>query len=265
MKNPKHIFPLLIITGLALYTISLPAGFVFDDDLLILNNPAIGDLGNIPFIWKAFNTRFLTGLSLARDYSSGGLDPAHFRIVNILLHLATAILVYFFTKLIFTTPYCRSRRLTERKDTFAFFASMIFLVHPIQVESVVYISQRSTLLGGFFYVLSLVFYLKFRLTEKRRYFWGAFLATILGMFSKEMSFTIPLAIVICELFFFDQEKKEIGKTLRRLLPFIGLMAVIPLVLFMEGPYSILKVRTIFTANDFDATRFLPEINILRTY
>lgn len=265
MKNPKHVFLLLIIVGLALYTLSLPAGFIFDDHFVLLNNPALGDLRNIPFIWRVFPTRFLPGLSFAVNYAVSGFDPVSFRMVNVACHLVASMLVYLFAKLILSTPYFHNRPIAQAKNTVALFASLIFLVHPVQVESVVYITQRWTLMGTLFYLLSLVCYLRYRLTNQRLFFAGSLLAAILGMLCKEMVFTLPVAIILCELFFFSPKVKDILKSRQRWMPFLCTMGLIPLLLFLEGPYSVLKVSTIISANSLDFLRFLTEINILRTY
>ena len=154
-----------------------------------------------------------------------------------------------------------------------FFAALLFVVHPLQTQAVTYLSQRMTSLATFFYLLSVVLYAKARLgmeqnpdcgfansAEKRPpckriprgatpapastrcsrlpvyiCFTGSILAAILGMTTKEMAITLPLAIVLYEASFFR------GPWRRRfacLLPLLATLPVVPLhVLTFSHPGS----------------------------
>jgi hypothetical protein len=89
----------------------------------------------------------------------------------------------------------------------ALFSSLIFISHPIQTQSVTYIVQRMASMGGMFYLLSLVLYVKGRLSTGRPrilYFAGTGLSYLVGIFSKENVAILPLFIALYEFYFFQK-------------------------------------------------------------
>ena len=130
----------IILCGVVLYVVPLHSkGFYFDDHYSIESNDVIKNL-DIPKIFNAFNTRFLVGLSFALNYKWCGLNPAGYRLINLLIHCLNAFLVYLLVKVI----------LINRTRWAAFFAAMLFLCHPLQTEPVNFITQRFVLMGSFF-------------------------------------------------------------------------------------------------------------------
>ena len=144
------IFIAIILYGFALYFLSLHSpSFYYDDQFSIENNEAIRTI-NIPKIFNAFNTRSLVGLSFALNYRLCALNPAGYRLINLFIHCLNAFLVYLLIK---STLYLYSARKSIffcRLEWPAFFASMLFLCHPIQTEAVHFITQRFVLMGTFF-------------------------------------------------------------------------------------------------------------------
>ncbi len=264
--SSKKVFILLWITGFALYANSLKGDFVFDDLPGILYNPAIKDLGNIKLIWHTFNTRFLTGLSFALNYKLGGLDPLGYHVVNVIIHILSAFLVYLFTKDTFRTPYFQNQPLKQEGPLIALCSALIFLVHPIQTEGVSYIVERSSSLATLFYLAALVFYIRSRLNNNRRFYITALVTTMAGMLTKEMTLTIPLTIIVYEIFFLKAEAGQAKQILKRVLPFLGTLLIIPIALvFEQNQYSNLALREQILKGKFRFINFLTQINILRTY
>ena len=101
-----------------------------------------------------------------------------------------------------------ARNKISKLRNFPFYVALLFLVHPANTQAVNYISQRSALLSTLFYLLALVFYLKARLETKIFLFPCLFFA-VLAFFSKEISFTLPLAIVLLEIYFFRSGIKKV--------------------------------------------------------
>src|SRR5208282_5934760 len=119
------------------------------------------------------------------NYRIHGLSVTGYHIVNIAIHIANSILVYFLVLLTFRTPYFRDwepgtrdrglgtgnrfpdsdcRPLVPGPSSLVpFFSAAIFAVHPLQTEAVTYVFQRFASLVLFFYLLSLVSYIKARL------------------------------------------------------------------------------------------------------
>ena len=266
MMSSRKVFVFLWIVGIVLYANSLQGDFVFDDHPTILNNPAIRDFTNIKLIWLTFNTRFLTGLSFAINYKLDGFNTFGYHVGNVIVHILSAFLVYIFVKLTFQTPFLQSRPLREKGPWIALCSALIFLVHPIQTEGVSYITQRATCLGALFYLTSLVLYIKSRLENDRRFLMAAVLASVLGMLTKEMTFTIPMMILAYEIFFLKTEKEDLEHVLKRLRPLFWTLLTIPLVLVLEQKqYSNFGLRDQIFQSKFYWINFLTQINILRTY
>jgi len=112
----------VFLLGFALYSNISQAGFYFDASYVILDNPAIINLGNLKAIWEVFNTRFVTGLTFALNYAFTGLDPFSFRLFNITCHILSSLLVYTFVLLTFKTPVMKRSSLERHKIPIASFA-----------------------------------------------------------------------------------------------------------------------------------------------
>src|SRR5208283_1521857 len=159
----------------------------------IVNNPIIKDFHYFTSpsdargfsLYSSFINRYIGYLTFALNYRIHGLSVTGYHIVNIAIHIANSILVYFLVLLTFRTPYfrdwepgtgnrfpdsdCRplvpgpSSPVPRPWSLVPFFSAAIFAVHPLQTEAVTYVFQRFASLVTFFYLLSLVFYIKSRL------------------------------------------------------------------------------------------------------
>ncbi len=224
------IFVLTALLGCLIYSNTLKASFHFDDMATLVYNDVLKDLGNWRVIWNAFNTRFVLAMTLAMNFALHGLNVTGFHVFNITNHLLSSFLVYWLVRLSFQTPVMKENSLGREAELIGWGASLLFLVHPVQTQAVNYIWQRGASLATFFYLSAMVFYVKGRLSERPWHFLIAFFATLLGMFTKEITFTIPLMMAICELTFFGPDKKTMGRRWLILLPFLVLLFVIPLML-----------------------------------
>ena len=159
----------ILLCGFALYFVPLQSKFFYyDDEVSITNNVAIKKI-DIPSIFNAFNTRFLVGLSFALNYRCCALNPVGYRLINLLIHCLNAFLVYLLVKSTLYLYLARKPIFTGRLEWPAFFASMLFLCHPIQTEPVNFITQRFVLMGTFFYLLTLFLYIQYRCRFKKGY------------------------------------------------------------------------------------------------
>ncbi len=100
--------------------------------------------------------------------SLGGLRPFGYHLINNLIHVINATLVYYLVVLTFRTPFFRTyyaSRLTPDTSHYfiAFSSAFIFIAHPIQTQAVTYIVQRATSMATMFYLISLIMYIKFRI------------------------------------------------------------------------------------------------------
>src|SRR3989338_684674 len=139
---------LVAVTGW-LYADSLSYDFVhWDDDAYVYQNPSIKS-------WSAENIKNwffrpqvklfvpVTMASYALDYSRGRLNPAVYHQTNLAIHLVNGVLVFLLLKFYLSDPFL------------AFSGALLFSVHPVQIETVAWISQRKTLLSSLFVFLTL--------------------------------------------------------------------------------------------------------------
>jgi len=247
LSPPTGHLLLILALGVLAYSNSFGVPFVLDDLESITRNETIRDLGNFLPGGSGYDfhpRRWVGYLSFALNHHFGELHVFGYHLVNLLIHLTAALLVYALTRLSFRTPVLAASRLAPRADTLALLAALLFVVHPVQTQAVTYVVQRLTSLCALFYLLALVFYLAARLHSEKKLSdkdgqsfrdWGdrqtffllgtACVATLLAMFTKEIAFTLPLAAALYEWAFFRGPWR---RRLTFLAPLLPTLAIIPL-------------------------------------
>lgn len=261
---------LLFFWGLIIYSNILKSPFQFDDIDFIVANHSIRDVTNLLLIWEFMPTRFIDFFSLALNYHFAGLDVFGYHLFNLALHLMTSLLVFWFVQLIFATPMMKEGRLAQYKSEIALFISLIFLVHPVQVESVTYIHQRSTCLAGLFYLSSLCLYITARLwaidgkfhIQRRILYILAYMIALAGMFTRENTITLPLAILLFEFCFFRTGKQI---NFSWVVPFLITLPVIPITMFLTKPITLLHIQKLGQTPVKGWYYFLTQLNVKFTY
>ena len=194
-KTPKKtlyvILPFLILSILTWITYfnTLNNEFVFDDLILIQGNETLPFLKNIYNIITVneHSYRPVRALSYAIDYHFSGLNPFSYHISNIVYHIINCFLVYLITLSML------SNRAT------AFFAAIIFAVHPIHTDSVTYIAGRRDILFTLFYLIGFYTFIKYRKSQRYYLLLFSMAAYLLSMGSKEMGVTLPAIFLIYDL------------------------------------------------------------------
>jgi tetratricopeptide (TPR) repeat protein len=164
----------------------------------------------------AANWHPLTLLSHMLDCELYGLDPGGHHLTSVLLHTANAVLLFLVW-----------RRLTGAAGRSAVVAAL-FAVHPLHVESVAWIAERKDVLSGFFFLLTLAAWLGWvRRPAPRRYLL-ALLAFVLGLLAKPMLVTLPLVLLLLDVWPLErlprgapaaEIRRAFGRLLREKLPF----------------------------------------------
>ncbi len=238
-KQSKHLL-LIMLTGLAAYSNTTHVPFQFDDSANILENPVLQRLENFFLSLKGYSynpRRFIGYLTFALNYHFGGASVVGYHLVNLAVHLTTAVLVYFFVLRTFSTPMMASGVGDSYPDftgsasprLVALFSALLFVSHPVQTQAVTYTVQRFTSLTAMFYLLSVVMYIQGRLlTEKAGSGRGEVITgeggekTEMGVLSRERNFSghfpdrfMPLFFFVLSLVFavFAMMTKEIAFTL----------------------------------------------------
>ncbi|TAN45210.1 MAG: hypothetical protein EPN22_04240 [Nitrospirae bacterium] len=278
---------IIALVGLFVYSETFSVPFLFDDASGISENPLVKDLKNFlsieGFKNNISNTRFIGYLSFAINYKIHGVELAGYHAVNLVIHIINALLVYYLIIFSFRTPVLKDSLLKHRTRHIAFFAALLFVCHPIQTQAVTYIVQRFASLAALFYLLSVVLYVKWRLDRKcesgseksedkeskSSWLWyaGALLSAVLAMKTKEISFTLPVAIAVYEFMFFEEKSK---KRILFLVPFIVTMLIIPFSMInlnkpvgsiMDDVDTSTRVQTLLSRPDYLFT----QVRVIMTY
>ncbi len=205
MKTHLTAFLIILILGGVIYLNSLAASFQWDDIPHIVRNPALYDWRDLGAIFRFWPTRCFLFWTLALNYRFGGLNAAGYHLVNAVIHIFSAFLVY----LIFFRLRRKKIVLNSNEDLrdyyTALLAGLLFVAHPLQTQAVTFIVQRGASLSGFCCLLSLYFYARGRQEKVAAYFIAAWISGLLGIFSKEGAAALPLLIGLWELLFGPEE------------------------------------------------------------
>ena len=192
-----------------------------DDTLLVRENLAIRGLTleNLRYVFTHFDPELyipLTFVSFQINYVLGGLSPFGFHLGNVLLHAANAILVFFLVSLLTNAKSIKHKGKSPLYFLLCAFCSpagivaMLFAVHPLHTEAVVWIAGRKDLLFGFFYLLALVAYLRGREGGHRSaWYWGSVVCGLLALLSKATAMTLPVTIILLDWFLNDDRRISI--------------------------------------------------------
>jgi tetratricopeptide (TPR) repeat protein len=247
---PQRIHYLLAIAILIgfttlLYLNTFQVPWQFDDRPNIVDNLAVHfyDLSAERF-FKLFSfslsesIRLFSYFTFALNFYFGRLNVFGYHLVNLIIHLATGILLFWFVLLTLSLP---SQRENYGSIGFkvAFLISLLFMVHPVQTQAVTYIVQRMTSMAAMLYLLSLILFIKARLTTGKRrivYYGGMGLSGLLAVLSKENALMLPVFIVLYEVLFFRQW--EDGFSFRPLLKIFLILGGLGLIgfVFLGGRY-----------------------------
>lgn len=248
----------IILLGTIIYSNSFNCSFHLDDLPRIADNAGIRNLADVKAWWNSYPLRPIGMFTFALNYHFNQLDIHYYHLVNLVIHLINACLVWWLTLLIFSSPAMKDNPIIRQKKVIAFFTALLFVSHPLATQSVTYIVQRMASMVAMFYLLSLVLYMKARLTDKSitsRYllFAGTLISALLAMLTKENAFTLPFAILLLEIFFLQTRKLSINfKDIRVILSmavFLGLIIILPLNL----PSGIFKPIPPSNGNTFTVT------------
>ena len=180
----------------------------WDDDVNFLVNPNFRGLGWSNVRWMFTTTHEghwipLTWLTLGLNYALGGMDPRGYHLVSLVFHAASAVLFYFAARRLIgaALPAAGPAALSWG----AALAALLFAVHPLRVESVVWITERRDVQSVFFYLLAVLGYL--RAVEKGRDgrlapLWrGLSVAALVGaVMSKSSTIMLPAALLLIDVY-----------------------------------------------------------------
>lgn len=203
---------LLAVLLLVVYGGSLSGPFIFDDRNSVVENDSIRALWPLigkekpgplnPPVELPTSGRPLVNLSFAINYQLGGLEPFGYRIANVVMHFCSALLVYAIVNRTLLLPLFDGR--FESAHTYLAAAiALLWALHPLQTEAVVYVTQRTELMMAFFYLATMCCALRFwaapeNTTSKTAWLLLAVASCVCGMASKEVMVSAPLIVLLFE-------------------------------------------------------------------
>jgi tetratricopeptide (TPR) repeat protein len=211
----------LIAAGLAAYHNSFRGVFLFDDQTRIVEDQKIRQLWP-PWAVMAGSTRPILGLSIAANYAIGGLDVRGYHAFNLAVHLLAGLVLFGIVRLTLESDTLRAR-FGGRAPWLAMAVAAIWIVHPLQTESVTYVIQRAESLMGLFFLLTLYCAIRaWRSPHPQRWQVAAVAACALGMGTKEVMVSAPILVVLHDWVFVAGPFKDILRRRRGL--YAGLAA-----------------------------------------
>lgn len=228
----------IIIATIIAYLPALNAGYIWDDDDYVTDNNLLVGMEGLHYIWLpepieieekrpprrtaqyypvVFTTFWI-------EYQLWGLDPFGYHLINVLLHIANAFLIW------------RILTMLNFPGAGAGLVAAVFALHPVHVESVAWITERKNVLSGFFYLASALMYLRFdserddiASENDKRGIWGWYGASLalfaLALLSKSVTCSLPAALILIMLW---QRRTMNVKRLLPLAPMfiLGLLAAL---------------------------------------
>jgi hypothetical protein len=213
---------LLALAAALVYLPAMRGGFIWDDDSLLTENPAVKTINGLYAIWFGNWQMDYIPLTLSSfwvEWHLWGMHAAGYHIVNVLLHAANAVLLW---------------RVLKRLDVpGSWLAALLFAVHPVCAASVAWIAERKNTLSMFFYLLSLIWFLRFDETvhspvkngNPRRLLWCSLAAFFLALLAKSSVAVLPAVLL---LFVWWRRGQVTRRDLGRCVPFFVLAVLMAL-------------------------------------
>ncbi len=226
----------ILLLGVLCYLNALHGELVFDDLEQLVKNPLLRDLGAAlgPRGYAAQPQRYVAYATFALNFRAGGFEPFGWHVVNVAIHLGNALLVWELVRLAFRSPRLRTSALAPASEAIAFASGALFVAHPLATQAVSYVVQRLTSLATLFYLLAVVLYLAWRLRPPGRarplLYAGVLVSALLAFRTKEIAFTLPVAVALVEWAFLDGGRRR----WLAVVPVAVLSLLIPLTLLDLG-------------------------------
>lgn len=189
-SKPLLLGTALVVLTLLVYAPAMGGGFLWDDDWLLTENPNLSSLAGLGRLWKIdwWGDKLVpdcfpvTWTSFWVEWRLWHKNPAGYHVTNILLHAASAVLLW--------------RVLARLGVKWAWLAGVLFAVHPVNVTSVAWIAERKNTLSMVFYLLAVGCYLRFDDRAGWRWYGGALGMFLLAMLSKTSVVMLPVVLLL---------------------------------------------------------------------
>ncbi len=230
-------FVLLVLLILPIYSNTFHAAWQFDDKPNIVENTRlhINDL-SLTSLWNTFFAkagkdsffRPLPSLSLALNWYVGQANTFGYHLVNLVIHLLTAFMLFLAVRLLLQTPRLKQRYSKEDAYTISLLSAILWAVNPIQIQAVTYIVQRMAAMAAMFYILGIYYYLKGRqagqLKTQALFYMACFCSFVCALMSKENAALMPISLILIEIIFISDVTAL--RSARRAVPILAVTGLI---------------------------------------
>ena len=237
---------LICVCGVIIYFATVHSPFIYDDAHAIEDNPYIKNLSKFQQmvgVQNIFNRSILL-FTFSVNHAIGQLDVFGYHLINLMLHLCVGIMLYFLTMELLTIE---NPALTQTFQRLPLAVSLIHIFNPINVESVTYLSSRSSVLVTLFYLSSFYLFIRFVNSKEKKKKWKNIHYPIvilflfyLGLGTKEIIVTLPI-IAILYLWVHSSTKN-----FHKFLPELSVI-LIPLIIYLLYRYvqmgNLLVIKT----------------------
>ncbi len=243
-KGAYLIFAAVSLLTLAVFAPAIGNAFInWDDSVYAFANPNLQKIDTAFFKWIFFtvdpgigNWIPLTLLTHAIDFMIWGADPRGPHLLNVIIHGANTFLVGLVAFRLVRSVQTGTEKDVRSAAGAALFTALVFGIHPLRVESVVWVSERKDLLCGLFFLLSINSYISFASTQTGRiqHYVVALVFTLLALLSKPMAVSLPFVLLIIDFYPLERFFKKVPDTGRPLsvlsifyekIPFFALSAL----------------------------------------
>jgi tetratricopeptide (TPR) repeat protein len=180
---------LFVALMLVVYWPAVRGSFIWDDDAYVTDNPLLTAPDGWQRIWFSAHSQSqffpLAFTTLRLEHALWGLNPLGYHLVNVLLHAANVMLVWVVLRKLAVPG--------------AWIAAALFAFHPVQVESVAWITELKNIQSASFYLLALLLWLRFLRAEtaaRWSCYWLTLLFYLLALLSKTTACTLPAALLL---------------------------------------------------------------------
>lgn len=246
LNKLSHYCLLVIVVG-ALYSLGLPGGAVFDDNVNLFSNPSFAiqkwDFDSIYSATFSSNSGFagrpVSMLSFVANQWAAGLQNLHpYKITNIAIHITNVLLVGLLVERLLRVSEGNGQEGSQKfPELMPVAVAAVWGLNPMQLTSVLYIVQRMASLSTLFVLVSILFYIQSRRAAQnnqlgkvdRNSFIGSWISFVLAMLSKESAIITPLLWLLVEWLLFGF-KGAIGGFKLRVKTYYCCIVAIPLVI-----------------------------------
>lgn len=198
----------IVLAGVLAYANSLGSPFIFDDSASVHVYPS-----SAIFTTSTLIPRGLVNASFLINYYLDGYQVAGYRLVNVLIHILTGLFLFGFLRRSLILPRLGGR-FTADSTWIALAISVLWLIHPVQTESVTYICQRYESMTGLFYMLAIYGFARSVQSPRHPRAWTnvAIMAAICAMWSKQTAVTLPFVILLYDYLLVATSPGELLRT-----------------------------------------------------